>query len=132
MRIIISIVFYFSAIQNSFAQVMEVREGFDKGTVGECYEEMGEKQTRYSQVRIIENTPARVVIHWQYALAGIKHQLLSEDEYGWGDWTDEYWTIYPDGIAARKQVLWSKSYEKDKGVMQLQLLHPKIQIDKIF
>ncbi len=87
---------------------------------GECYEAMGDKQARYTHVRIIENTAARVVIHWRYALAGIKHQLLPEDEYGWSDWADEYWTIYPDGIAARKQVLWSKRYEKDKAVMQWQ------------
>lgn len=87
---------------------------------GECYEAMGDKQTRYSHVRMIENTPARVMIHWRYALAGIKHQLLPEDEWGWGDWVDEYWTIYPDGIAARKQVLWSRRYEKDKKVMQWQ------------
>jgi Concanavalin A-like lectin/glucanases superfamily len=87
---------------------------------GECYEAMGDKQARYTHVRIIENTPARVVIHWRYALAGIKHQLLPEDENGWSDWTDEYWTIYPDGIAARKQVLWSKRYETDRGQMQWQ------------
>jgi hypothetical protein len=87
---------------------------------GECYEAMGDKQARYTTVKIIENTAARAVIHWRYALAGIKHQLLPEDENGWSDWVDEYWTIYPDGIAARKQVLWSKRYEKDKGVMQWQ------------
>ncbi len=87
---------------------------------GECYEAMGDKQARYSHVRIIENTPARVVVHWRYALAGIKHQLFPEDENGWSDWADEYWTIYPDGIAARKQVLWSKRYETDKGSMQWQ------------
>ena len=87
---------------------------------GECFEAMGDKQTRYSHVRIIENTAARVVIHWRYALAGIKHQLLPEDENGWSDWADEYWTIYPDGLAARKQVLWSKRYETDKGSMQWQ------------
>lgn len=87
---------------------------------GECYEAMGDKQTRYSHVRLLENTPARVVVHWRYALAGIKHQLFPEDENGWSDWADEYWTIYPDGIAARKQVLWSKRYETDKGSMQWQ------------
>lgn len=87
---------------------------------GECYEAMGDKQTRYSHVRLIENTAARVVIHWRYALAGIKHQLFPEDENGWSDWADEYWTIYPDGVAARKQVLWSKRYETDKGSMQWQ------------
>jgi len=87
---------------------------------GECYEAMGDKQTRYSHVRIIENNAARVVIHWRYALAGIKHQFLPEDAYGWSDYADEYWTIYPDGIAARKQVLWSNRYETDKGSMQWQ------------
>jgi len=87
---------------------------------GECYEAMGDKQTRYSHVRLIENNAARVVIHWRYALAGIKHQLFPEDENGWSDWADEYWTIYPDGIAARKQVLWSKRYETDKANMQWQ------------
>ena len=87
---------------------------------GECYEAMGDKQARYTHVRLLENTPARVVIHWRYALASIKHQLFPEDENGWSDWADEYWTIYPDGIAARKQVLWSKRYETDKGSMQWQ------------
>jgi hypothetical protein len=24
---------------------------------------------------------------------------------GWFDWADEYWTVYPDGVAVRKQVL---------------------------
>ena len=42
---------------------------------------------------------------------------LSETDYykgaypdpltGWFDWGDEYWTVYPDGVAVRKQVLWS-------------------------
>lgn len=87
---------------------------------GECYEAMGDKQARYTHVRLVENTAARVVVHWRYALAGIKHQLFPADENGWSDWADEYWTIYPDGIAARKQVLWSKRYETDKGSMQWQ------------
>ena len=26
---------------------------------------------------------------------------------GWFDWADEYWTVYPDGVAVRKQMLWS-------------------------
>ena len=87
---------------------------------GECFEAMGDKQTHYSHVRIIENTPARCVIHWRYALASIKHVILAEDDSGWGDWADEYWTIYPDGVAARKQVLWSQHYDKDKGTFQFQ------------
>ncbi|MDR0845394.1 MAG: LamG domain-containing protein [Tannerella sp.] len=82
---------------------------------GECYEVMGDKQCRYSHVRIIESTPARVVIHWRYALAGIHHQIMYEDDTGWGDWADEYWTIYPDGVGIRKQILHSGHFKKDGG-----------------
>jgi hypothetical protein len=87
---------------------------------GECFEAMGDKQTRYSHVRIIENSPARCVIHWRYALASIQHAILAEDETGRGDWADEYWTIYPDAVASRKQVLWSKHYDKDLASFQFQ------------
>lgn len=74
---------------------------------GECYEAMGDKQCRYSHVRLLENTPARVVVHWRYALAGIKHQIFLESEVCSGDWVDEYWTAYPDGVVVRNQILWS-------------------------
>jgi len=87
---------------------------------GECYEAMGDKQCRYSHVRIIENSSARCVIHWRHALAGIKHQVLHEDVNGHGDWADEYWTVYPDGVAVRKQVLWTDFWEKEKNVYQFQ------------
>jgi len=87
---------------------------------GECFEAMGDKQTHYSHVRIIENTAARCVIHWRYALSSINHAILNEDESGWGDWADEYWTIYPDGVAVRKQVLWSRHYDKDFNTYQFQ------------
>ena len=78
---------------------------------GECFEAMGDKQCRYSHVRIIENTPARAVIHWRYALASISHKIMFETETYPGDWMDEYWTAYPDGVLVRKQVLWSR-FEK--------------------
>ena len=87
---------------------------------GECYEAMGDKQCRYSNVRIIENSPSRCVIHWRHALAGIKHQLLHENSNIHGDWADEYWTVYPDGVAVRKQVLWTDFWEKEKKVYQFQ------------
>jgi len=87
---------------------------------GECYEAMGDKQCRYSHVRIIENSPARCVIHWRHALAGIKHQILHEDADGHGDWADEYWTVYPDGVAIRKQVLWTDFWSTEAKVYQFQ------------
>ena len=75
---------------------------------GDC-EPMSDKQSRYSRVNILESNDARVVVHWRYALAEVeKYQGAWPDpETGWTDWADEYWTIYPDGVAIRKQVLHS-------------------------
>ncbi len=87
---------------------------------GECYEAMGDKQCRYSNVRIIENTPARVVIHWRYALAGITHKIYNETDAKSGEWVDEYWTAYPDGVVVRNQVLWSGFDPKDQKNYQFQ------------
>jgi hypothetical protein len=64
---------------------------------------MSDKQCRYSHVRIIENTDARVVIHWRYAPVDVhyNHPFI-DPETGWSDWVDEYYTIYPDSIGVRK------------------------------
>jgi Concanavalin A-like lectin/glucanases superfamily len=75
---------------------------------GDC-EPMSDKQERYSHVRILESSPARVVVHWRYALSEVEHYkgAWPDPATGWFDWADEYWTVYPDGVAVRKQVLWS-------------------------
>jgi hypothetical protein len=71
-------------------------------------EPMSDKQCRYSNVRIIESSDARVVLHWRYALCDIIYNLVRTDPYSnWNDWADEYNYIYPDGVGIRKQVLWS-------------------------
>jgi hypothetical protein len=70
----------------------------------QCFEHMSDKMCRYSHVRLIENTDARVVVHWRNASVGISYDWMEVDENGWGLWTDEYWTIYPDAVAVRYQV----------------------------
>jgi len=70
----------------------------------QCYEHMSDKMCRYSHVRLIENTAARVVVHWRNASVGVGYDWLQTDKNGWGLWTDEYWYIYPDGAAVRYQV----------------------------
>ena len=66
-------------------------------------EPMADKQARFSHVRIIENTDARVVVHWRYAPVSVNYDLVYVDKLtGWGDWIDEYYTVYPDGTCARK------------------------------
>ena len=68
-----------------------------------CCEHMSDYQARHSHVRIIENSDARVVIHWRYASVDVlyKHPNTCRNEGGWGVWTDEYLTIYPDGVGVR-------------------------------
>ncbi len=61
-----------------------------------CSEHMADKQNRFSHIRVLENTNARVVVHWRYASADITYAF---DNYR--TWTDEYYYIYPDGIAVR-------------------------------
>ena len=75
---------------------------------GDC-EPMSDKQSRYSHVAILESNNARVVVHWRYALNEIEDYkgAWPDSLTGWFDWADEYWTVYPDGVAIRKQVLWT-------------------------
>lgn len=76
---------------------------------GGDFEPMSDKQDRYSHVRIIENTDARIVVHWRYAQCECEQYLgdYPDPLTGWTDWADEYFTIYPDGVAVRKVVAWT-------------------------
>jgi len=78
-------------------------------------EPMSDKQCRYSHVRVIESNDARVVIHWRYALNDVNYDIAWPDQFtGWGDWSDEYYYIYPDAVGVRKVILHT-SYEIDDG-----------------
>ena len=87
---------------------------------GEDCEPMSDKQDRYSHVRILESTNARAVVHWRYALSETRNYKGSyaDPTTGWFDWADEYWTVYPDGVAIRKQVLWSSNLDPAKHEFQ--------------
>ena len=80
---------------------------------GEDCEPMSDKQNRYSHVRILENTDARAVVHWRYGLCEVVNYTCANPDLdtGWTDWADEYFTIYPDGVAVRKQVLWTSNFK---------------------
>jgi hypothetical protein len=78
------------------------RRGHHSPNTRGCVEPMSDKQCRFSRVRIIENTPARVVIHWRYAPVDVHYEHPFIDAVtGWGDWVDEYYTVYPDGVGVR-------------------------------
>jgi len=79
-----------------------------------CCEHMSDKQCRHAHIRIIENTDARIVIHYRYGMVDSRYIFPDVDpETGWGDWADEIWTIYPDGVAVRhleRGMIWGDSW----------------------
>jgi len=80
-----------------------------------CSEHMADKQGRMCYARIIENSPARVVVHWRYPCVDVGYVCGEKT-----DWTDEYHTIYPDGTGVRK-VYWNEGGE-GPGFQDIQLL----------
>jgi len=88
-----------------------------RGHLGGCdsmCEPMSDKQCRYSHVRIVESTDARVVVHWRYSPTDLYYQLPYRYEMtGWADWVDEYYTIYPDSVGVRKATIHTGSPQKD-------------------
>jgi hypothetical protein len=73
-----------------------------------CQEPMSDKEAYTNHARIIENTDARVVVHWRYPLLDVLHVFANVDEEtGWGDWSEWYYYIYPDGVAVKKMKLWT-------------------------
>ena len=76
------------------------------GAVG-CCEHMSDAQCRFTHVRIVENTDARVVIHWRYAMVDAALRFAEYDEVaGKGQYGDEFYYIYPDGVATRDVTGW--------------------------
>jgi hypothetical protein len=75
-----------------------------------CYEVMADKHCRFSHVRVIENTPARVLVHWRTALPDPQLRFIGVDSItGWGPWGDDYFYIYPDGVSVRYQRVWGQN-----------------------
>jgi hypothetical protein len=102
----------------AWGQGAEDREG--------CFEHMQDRHCRFSHVRIIENTDARVVVHWRYApVSAYNNTWRVDPKTGWECWIDEYYFIYPDASAIRK-VSWKKGTLGEPRQFQetLALLHP--------
>jgi hypothetical protein len=86
----------------------EFNETWNRSGGEGCQEPMSDKESYNNHARIIENTPARAVVHWRYPLIDVKHVMANfSDETGWCDWSDWYYYIYPDGIAVKMMHLWT-------------------------
>jgi hypothetical protein len=86
----------------------EFNETWNRSGGEGCQEPMSDKESYTNHARIIENTPARVVVHWRYPLIDVKHVMANwSEKTGWCDWSDWYYYIYPDGIAVKTMHLWT-------------------------
>ena len=82
-----------------------------------CTEHMSDKQNRYSHIRIVENSDARVVLCWRYNPCDIFYKETNVDPAtGWGDWAEEYFHIYPDGLMMREQRFYTTGEVERKRV----------------
>ncbi|HUT30454.1 MAG TPA: Calx-beta domain-containing protein [Sedimentisphaerales bacterium] len=52
-----------------------------------------DKTCKHAHIRIVENSPARAIVEWRYLPDFSKPELE--------DWTEEYYTVYPDGSCYR-------------------------------
>ena len=81
-----------------------------------CSEHMADKQNRMCYARIIESSPARVVVHWRYPCVDVGY-VCNEER----NWSDEYHTFYPDGTGVRK-VYWNGNKREIPGFQDIQML----------
>jgi len=92
-----------------------------------CYEHMEDPRCLYSQVRILESSEARVVVHWRYAPVSSRDHFWRVDEKsGWGLWVDEYYYFYPDLTAVRK-VVWPTEFLGRESPSEIQETIPLCQ-----
>jgi len=80
-------------------------ETYDPEASSSC-EVLWDDEARYARMWIESQNPARIVVRWRAALADpdgyIAHSYIpSGSPYGEGDWTDEWYYIYPDGMHTR-------------------------------
>ncbi len=93
--------------------------------VSSCAEPLMDRLCKYSHVRIIENTDARVIIHWRYALSDAFDVIVGQKDNPRGEWCDEFYTIYPDQVGIRKMELhYSMPERKHDWEEQIVLLPP--------
>lgn len=90
---------------------------------GQCFEHMSDMLCRFSNARIISSNPARTIVHWRNSSINIGYKWPSTDDAGWGIWTDEYWTIYPDGVSVRNQFLHNGTGSEIIEMNQNEILH---------
>ncbi|MBT3242231.1 MAG: LamG domain-containing protein [Bacteroidetes bacterium] len=100
-----------------------------------CQEPMSDKGNYFTYARILENTPARVVVHYRFPLADVNLVKANYvEETGWYDVADWYYYIYPDGIATKRKHLWTSGSRNHEWQESMAIFgpdqHPEDIIEK--
>ena len=103
----------------------EFNETWGKSGGNGCMEPMSDKEGYTNHARIIENTPARTVVHWRYPLIDVNHVMANyNDTTGWCDWSDWYYYIYPDGVAVKSMKLWTDGERNHEWQESMAIMGP--------
>lgn len=91
-------------------------ETYDPKASSSC-EVLWDRNSRYARVWIESQNPARIIVRARAALCDpngyIAHSNIpSKSPYGKGDWTDEWYYIYPDGYHIRHVRIYSGLAER--------------------
>ncbi|MDX1699269.1 MAG: hypothetical protein R3250_01565, partial [Melioribacteraceae bacterium] len=86
-------------------------ETYDIKASSSC-EILWDREAKYARMWIESQNPARIVVRFRAAIADpdgyIAHSdIPSGSPYGKGDWTDEWYYIYPDGVHTRHVRIYS-------------------------
>jgi len=107
------------------AMTNEFVENWGGGNQG-CCEPMQDRENRYITVEILENSPARAVVHWRYALSDPHYQIY------FNEWVDEYYMFYPDGVGVREVNLWANVSTRHESFEVLLAKPPGVQTEQLF
>ena len=84
----------------------------------DCVEPLMDKELRYGRVRIVESTPARVHVRWNYQSCDFNYKV-------WGDSAVEDYYFYPDGFGTRVLTLQSDPKTANYELSELIVLTPQ-------
>ena len=90
---------------NFWAETYDPRQWRGEGGLA-SFEPLMDRKNRYARMWIEHKSNARIVVRVRGALCNAEGDIAhtdfpSKSPYGPGDWVDEWYTIYPDGVHAR-------------------------------